>query len=179
VKNFIYALHPGISMEGVKHKIKQKVHRARLKIYTSKKLQTALYILALLILVVIVTLLVTTTINQQKAFVKYHIKSCYDKGTEMDNSSREVIYATKGKNIVVASYTFAQKCFDDIDVDHTTEENNVSIHVSTRGLKDDCICESNIQAEIGPLVEKWYTVNIFKKADNTEYLVDIQNITLK
>lgn len=166
-------------MDELKHKIKQKVHKAKLHISTHRPTQIALYVAVLIFLVVIVTLLVTTTVNQQKAFIKYHVKSCYNKNNVEGNLTQDIVFATKGENIVVASYTFVQKCYDGIEVDHSRNDNNINIYVMPENMKEDCLCETNVQAEIGPLKEKVYIVNIFKKTEGVEYLIKTETITMK
>ena len=113
----------------MKDKIKNKIHKARLHVLTNERTQMILYAIAIIFVIAIVSVLVISTINQQRAFLKYQVKSCYDKSEISSNESPVIKYATIGGNVVV-SYEFEQKCYRKLDIEHTKGQDSINLYIN-------------------------------------------------
>lgn len=161
----------------IKHKLRNHYHRVKLHVQTNAPTQISLLVLGALIVITIILGLVISTLSQEKEFLKYNIKKCYDKRDTALNRENEISYSTKN-NMVSLSYVFEQKCFKKSDISYTIDKNSISLVVTTKDSREDCSCDTDVEVTLGPLEDNEYTFNIIKKADKLQYLVDSRNVTV-
>lgn len=157
-------------------KLKQKIHWICNYIKLNPKLQFALYGIAAVIVLTIFIMLSLAPFLSSEDFVTYKTKTCFRKHNLNITTPSEINYAEVG-NMLIMTYDFEQKCYDDMKVEHTIVDKNIDIIVKTLGINDDCFCLSKVTAKIGPIIDSNYTVNVYKEADENKYLVNSKNFT--
>jgi len=164
-------------MDGWKHKLLQNIHKLKLYVLTNEKVQIGLNISVLIILIIVGSLLISGGMFSKEGLVTYKAKTCYNKVEVGSENNPDIIYASRGEFLVV-SYKFKQKCYKKMDFDYEVDENIVDLYISTNNIQEDCMCDNQITSEIGPLDPGIYMINIYKKADDVEYLVNSRNMTI-
>jgi len=163
-------------MKSFLNKLKSKVHNISNKIKLNPKLQYTLYSIAGVIIITIILSLILAPLFTSQDFVRYKIKECFDKNNDNSQSPSEVNYAIVGDDLFMY-YNFKQRCYEDLDIDHTITENNINIIVNTNNIEENCTCLSEVTAKIGPLEAINYTVNVYKNADGDKYIISTRNFT--
>jgi hypothetical protein len=158
-------------------KLGQKIHRLRIKVLTDRKLQVILYSVAAIIIILLSTLLITSSLFKEEHLVRHSIKACYNKNNVAEENIYEKTYTTED-NFVKIFYAFQQKCYRRMIVDYKEEGNNINIYLTPTEMDDDCLCDSEFTAKIGPLKNKDYTINIIKKTEIGNYVVSSENISI-
>lgn len=158
-------------------RLKQKIHWTLNYIKLNPKIQIILYSIAALIIISIFVSLSFAPLFSSEDFVTYTKKECFKK-RDINSTVKpaEINYATVS-DMLIMTYEFEQKCYDDLELSNEIIKNNVSIIVKTENINEDCLCSSKIVAKMGPISDKNFTVNVYKDTDEIRYLVNTENFT--
>jgi hypothetical protein len=110
--------------------------------------------------------------------VNYTIKSCYDKNSGNQTEPLYLDYYVASDSILL-NYDFEQKCYSKYNIEYKKEGDQISIFIITGLLEDGCICSTDIEVELGPLKQGRYDIKVFKRADESEYLIDERELFIE
>lgn len=161
-------------MDGWK-KWKQLYHRLMLRVQTSQRVQIAVGALLLLSIILPLALIVFST--PDTSFVQFEVTRCYDRAETSQGSPSDISLSLRDGFMEIA-YTFNQKCYRAIETDHTSRGNSITLLVSVREMAEDCFCNTDVNARIGPMDDGIYTLNIRKRADTDDFLVHTQQVQI-
>ncbi|MCB9359588.1 hypothetical protein H6503_06680 [Candidatus Woesearchaeota archaeon] len=130
------------------------------------------------IIVIAIILLSMTFIASQNKFLKYSLKSCYDKTQELTNRTQSIDADVDGDDVLI-EYDFEQKCFEKMEIEYEFIGNTIRIYFIPIGMSEGCACFSNFKARAGPIESGEYGVEIYKSTEDDKYLVNSFNVTVK
>lgn len=169
-KTLIYFTYPKDNMQRFKN-IVQTIHR---KIRTNNKIQLIIY---LCIVAIFLSIGILITVNMTDNF-SYEIKKCYNRQKSYEESPTIISIAPKGDKIIIL-YDFNQKCFSKMRIDYMIQENNIKVFFKPENMKEDCFCDTDFKAEIGPLEPGEYKVSLIKKPDSESYVVNEETVQIE
>lgn len=157
------------------HRWKQHWHRLKLNVQTNQRVQLALGGLLLIFILLPLALIIFST--PDTSFVQFDVSRCYDRSESPQGSPSDISLSLR-EGFMEITYGFNQKCYAAIETDHSSRGNTIDLLVIVRDMQDECFCNTDVNARIGPLEDGIYTLNIRKRADNDNFLVHTQQVQI-